>query len=280
MLRLRFAIGWLMMLTGAAAWAAPNSPPLFPGVRSVAWIGAHPDDESLAAPVLARLCVDERLACSFLVFTHGEAGHCLIPGGCKPDLGTVRAGELARSAALFGARLTLWTFSDGGAAGDGTPGAWDAEAGGHEALLARVAGFLADRKPDLVLTFDPRHGSTCHPDHRAVAGLVRDVTAGMPSPPALFLVEHRVLPNTGEEVRFVPAAPAAAGVFGFDANLPRRTGGASDWQALVDVLTVHRSQFSAAKVQSIRATPPRLRTVPLAPAAAVLASPDVFTCGE
>ena len=29
----------------------PASPPLFPGVRSLLWVGAHPDDEVLVAPV-------------------------------------------------------------------------------------------------------------------------------------------------------------------------------------------------------------------------------------
>ena len=60
-----------------------TSPPLFPGARSVLWVGAHPDDEVLLAPVLAKLCLLERLDCHLLVLTRGEAGICLLPGGCR-----------------------------------------------------------------------------------------------------------------------------------------------------------------------------------------------------
>src|SRR5437764_2760441 len=94
---------------------ARRPPPLLPGTTSVLWVAAHPDDEVLVAPVLSRLCVDEGLRCSFLVLTRGEHGECLLPGGCKPDLATVRTAEMVRAAKLYRAQLTLWSLEDGAA---------------------------------------------------------------------------------------------------------------------------------------------------------------------
>src|SRR5689334_7682364 len=114
----RTTLASILLLAAAGAGAqqekaAQGVPRTFPGVSSVLWIAAHPDDETLAAPLLSRLCLDEGLQCSFLVFTRGEKGACLLPGGCRPDLGTVRAAEMARAAKLFHAGLTLWSLPDG-----------------------------------------------------------------------------------------------------------------------------------------------------------------------
>ena len=55
-----------------------------PAPGSVMWIAAHPDDEVLVAPLLARWCGDGHARCSLLVATRGEAGACRLPGGCRP----------------------------------------------------------------------------------------------------------------------------------------------------------------------------------------------------
>src|SRR6266849_9084057 len=77
----------------------------------VLWIGAHPDDEALIAPLLGASCVDGAARCSLLVMTQGEQGSCVLPGGCA-DLGAIRTAEMQRAAKLFHASLTLWNFSD------------------------------------------------------------------------------------------------------------------------------------------------------------------------
>ena len=152
------------------------------------WIGAHPDDETLVARCSGASVSTSAVKCSFLVVTRGEAGHCLLAKGCKPDLGTVRTAEMKRAAKHFRAQLTLWDLPDGGAASGG----WDADSGGHETLVARLAGFVARKRPDVVLTFDPRHGSTCHTDHMALGSLVLEAVAQLPNPPATYLLETRV----------------------------------------------------------------------------------------
>lgn len=257
---------------GAQDKATPGVPRTFPGTSSVLWIAAHPDDEVLAAPLLSRLCLDEGLRCSFLVFTRGEKGDCFLPDGCRPDLGTVRAAEMARAAQLFHASLTLWHLPDSGSAPDGSAGSWDAAAGSHAALLASLRSVINQTHADLVLTFDPRHGSTCHPDHRAVGGLVREAIATMRKPPgATYLLETRLV-EQGSPVMidFVPAASARAGTFAFDGN--------PGWKMTNADVQIHASQFDARLRRAVNRVPTAERAVFLGPADLLLASSDVWDC--
>lgn len=251
----------------------PVSPALFPGVHSVLWVGAHPDDEVLVAPALAKLCREERLDCHLLVLTRGEAGACLLPEGCWPDLATVRTLEMQQAAALFGAGLTQWDLPDGG----GMPG-WDAASGGHSALVERVAAVLDSRAPDLVLTFDPRHGATCHGDHKAAAALVLEARAGLATLPVTYLLETRVAVSAAPpDIRYSPAASARAGAIGYPATADRE-GTFGTWSYSVAAARLHRSQFSAPTLRALARLPPDQRVVYLANAAIVLAEDDVLTC--
>lgn len=260
--------------TGAAVGQS-RVPPTFPGVRSVAWIAAHPDDEVLVAPLLARLCVDEGLVCNFLVLTRGEAGPCHLPAGCQPSLGALRAAEMRRSAELFGAGLHLWRLPDGGG-----PGGWSAAAGGRERLVGRIASFLRATAPDLVLTFDPRHGSTCHPDHRAAAEIALEAMAGLSRAPAVFLLETRVQISTDPlRYRLYPAAGAAAGVVGWDAGQRLVSPEVPGWRYLLETAEIHASQFAPAAIRALRRVPRKQRTVFFAPATSVLAADSVPGCG-
>lgn len=248
--------------------SARRLPPLLPGTTSILWVAAHPDDEVLLAPVLSRLCVDEGLRCSFLVLTRGEHGECLLPGGCKPDLATVRTAEMTRAAKLYRAQLTFLSLEDGAGQADGSAPAWDASAGGHAALVSSLASFIAASKADLVLTFDPRHGSTCHADHRAAGGLVVESMAQVHPSPALYFLETRVdISSSPFSIRFSPAAPAAAGVFAFDAT--------ATWQTLLQDMLVQPSQFDAPWLRAVKNAPSQQRAVFLGHAALLLASPEL-----
>jgi LmbE family N-acetylglucosaminyl deacetylase len=266
------ASAFLLAAAGAGAQdkTAPLVPPTFPGVSSVLWIAAHPDDEVLAAPLLSRLCLDEKLRCYFLVFTRGEKGDCFLPGGCR-DLGAIRAAEMARAAQLFHAGLTLWSLPDSGAAPDGSAGSWDAAAGSHAALLASLQGVITRTRADLVLTFDPRHGTSCHPDHRAVGGLVREATAAMSKPPVTYLLESRLVEQGSPvTIHFLPAASAAAGVFAFDGN--------PAWKMTNADVQAHASQFDARLRRAVSRVPTAERAVFLGPADLLLAADGVWDC--
>src|SRR5713101_6792127 len=79
----------------------------------VLWIGAHPDDEAIIAPLLGDVCVERGDPCALLVATRGEAGPCELPEGCLPDLATVRTHEMQQAAALYGATLMQWSLPNG-----------------------------------------------------------------------------------------------------------------------------------------------------------------------
>ena len=266
--------GLLLLLGSASRGGAGEAPPTFPGARSVLWIGAHPDDEVLAAPLLARLCLEERLACTFLVLTRGEAGSCRLPGGCLPSLGAVRAREMRRSARLFGAALRHWTLPDGG----GLSG-WSAAAGGEEALLGRLAAAIEASGADLVLTLDPRHGSTCHPDHRAVGAAAVEAARRLGDPPVVYLLQNVLAARQpASAYRFAPGADARAGTVGFDANQELDATDGPAWGALPRVAEIHASQFDATALQRLGRVPRRQRTVYVAPAALALAVDPLRDC--
>jgi LmbE family N-acetylglucosaminyl deacetylase len=260
--------------SGRAEAAPPRPPATFPGAKSLLWVGAHPDDETIAAPLIARLCVDEGISCTFLVMTKGEAGTCRLPNGCHPDLGTVRAAEMRRSARLFGARLNQWSLPDGG----GLTG-WNAASGGPDALVGRVASLIGRVKPDLVLTLDPRHGSTCHPDHRAAGEVVLEAVQRLSRQPMVYLLETHVTGSTSPfSIEFSPAAPASAGVLGFDANQALRARDTTAWQLTVLAAQAHASQFDAGAVGGLARLPSNQRVVFIAPAALVLDAESVLSC--
>ena len=252
--------------SGAPQLVAPFPGPWsVPAPASVLWIGAHPDDEAIAAPLLARWCREGRARCSMLVATRGERGPCLLPAGCLPDLATVRSAEALASAEFFGAELFLLTLPDGGGAAPppwapGTPGASD--------VVARLAAFLRAGAPELVLTFDPRHGATCHPDHRAIGELALSAVALLDAPPHVFLLETRVEVETDPPAfRF---SPGAEGAIRYDANEPLPSTEGPAWGAIGADMERHPSQFDGGWRAAVLRVPEFDRAVFLAPAAEIL----------
>jgi LmbE family N-acetylglucosaminyl deacetylase len=212
--------------------AARHPPP-----ERILWIGAHPDDEAYVAPLLGTSCVEGTGRCSLLVMTRGEEGG--DPG--------IRSGEMERAAALFRAHLDLWTLSDVGADVDAI---WSAESGGHDALLTRIESIFSSEKPTVVYTFDPDHGSTCHPAHRAVGALVIEAIGLLGSAaPRLLLVETTV-DFLQDDFVFHSATPDAMGI---DAT--------QTWHYLVDDVATHASQFTMGQIEALRNTPADQRRV-------------------
>jgi LmbE family N-acetylglucosaminyl deacetylase len=235
-----------------------------PSPASVLFIGAHPDDEVPVAPLLAHWCREGAARCSMLIATRGERGPCLLAGGCLPDLATVRSGEAAAAAAYFHADLVLLSLPDGGGV---APPSWAPGTPDAPNVVAALAGFIRAAAPEIVVTFDPRHGTTCHPDHRALGELVPEALALLAAPPALYLVETRVdVDPAAPALRFAPATTAAAG---YDASL--------DWSAVVEDMERHSSQFDAAWRDAAWRVPEADRAVFLGLAAAMLERPAA-TC--
>lgn len=166
-------------LLGAAACTALPPAPDDGGIAArlqrparIMWIAAHPDDESMASPLLAYACVKRGLPCAFFVFTAGDGGECNMPGGCKPSLAAVRRVEMARAAALYGARLTHLDYFNAPLPFASFPSRpellqrwFSAPRDPLDAATDAVVAF----RPDILITLGPDHGFTGHPEHQAAA---------------------------------------------------------------------------------------------------------------
>ena len=184
----------------AAAISAAATPAFeWPGPlakQRIVFAGAHPDDEWGVAPLLAEACVDGGAKCHFVVASEAHSYGCVPTIGLRdPEECTrVRREEMRRSAALFGGTLEFFGWEDffygfNQSGLSRTLADWANAAGGRAALVARWEKVLREQRPTVVLTFDPRHGSTCHPGHRAAATLVIEAVERLPARqrPAIWL---------------------------------------------------------------------------------------------
>lgn len=201
-------------------------------------VTAHPDDEILLAPFLAAHCIDRGASCAILVLTRGEAGG-------DPD---VRTAEMARSAALLNLRLLQWSLPD-------TAGPWP----DRDAVVRLVGDVIAGERPEMILTFDPAHGTTGHPAHRETGAIVRDT--GAPNVWSLQTLAR----FEGDAILLSSADPRAWAFRG-------------DWSYVVRAAEIHASQFTPAQVESLGTLPPgqrmvwlRLECAPCRPAPAPIA---------
>jgi LmbE family N-acetylglucosaminyl deacetylase len=150
------------------------------------------------------------------------------------------------SAALFRGTVTQWTLPD---VLTGVAEAW----GPRDALIDRIASVIIAERPSSVITFEPLHGTTCHPAHRELGTLVIEATARLgQAAPQLYLLEA-VARLEADAYRF---APGVTTPMIFDAS--------SSWDFIVDAATAHQSQFSQAQLGALRSTPPEERKVWLA----------------
>ncbi len=222
-----------------------------PGHSKLLWVGAHPDDEVLAAPLLAWLCAESGWSCTLLIATRGERGHCLLPSGCQPTLADVRSYEAGEVSRLLGAKLILWDLADGPASSpELVRSHWESE---DEGLTARLVTLIEDEQPDVILTFDPRHGSTCHPDHRAIGSIVIDAAASVMR--SVLLLENR-FHVLDDSVTVTPANVDASRLVYFSASRETSSAGVTYWSHASMFATIYGSQFSPELVKSLADTPP------------------------
>jgi LmbE family N-acetylglucosaminyl deacetylase len=268
-------VGFSIAPLAAQEEAALSEPSTLVSLRAIPagnllWIGAHPDDEVILAPLLGELCVEGRHTCTFLVATHGESGLCRLPEGCEPDVETVRLAEMRAAAALYRANLFQGMLPD-------VPGpdpvavrqAWNAEVGGRGELLDRLATAIASAAPRAVITFDPRHGSTCHSAHRAIGAMAIQALGRLHiPPPAVFLLESRVrIAPGGTSIVFSKAVDSPS-LLTFDVTKPRRGAPGTGWDYLLADAHVQPSQFDATFLASLEGVPNEARRVYLLPLSA------------
>lgn len=226
---------------------------------AVLWVGAHPDDETTAAPLLATWCGVSGARCTFLVLTRGEGGQCGLAEGCVPDLATVRTHEMEGSARLFDAGLVQETLPNAAGAVDEAVSKWVAAAGSEEAVVERISRVLVEGAFDTLVTFDPRHGVTCHGEHRVAgaAALRAADRAGLPRGRVLLLGSAMYLREARPGLRCLLGFSAAVPDDGALWTLPPSVDG---WARAVAVMRTHASQFDADTLAAAELAPDTLRS--------------------
>lgn len=249
----------LCSLACAGVPPAPVTPTLEealaePGAR-VMWVGAHPDDESLVGAVLARACVGLDRPCALVVMNKGQGGECLREEGCWPSVARVRAKEMLLVARGLGAELHHFDYFNAPLPVSSFPprpeiGRRWVEAGDP---AARIEQLILQFRPTVLLTFDPNHGFTGHPEHQlasrfAMAGVRRAAERG-------HRVEH-VFHGLNRFWMFRafgggdPATPTQA----FDTHVT--CGGRTCLDVALDITKAHRSQ--ARDMGNVRSLRPQL----------------------
>ena len=160
---MRFALGPLCLLLGSAG--LPPDAAAQAGRHRLAAVFAHPDDERIVGPLLARYA-REGHDIYLVIATDGRNGvreHAGIPAG--DSLAHVRAEEARCAARELGIHPPiLLGFEDAGLASFESLGG----------LRAKVDSVLRDLQLDAVISFGPE-GGTGHPDHRLVGDVVTEV---------------------------------------------------------------------------------------------------------
>jgi LmbE family N-acetylglucosaminyl deacetylase len=156
----------VLSLVSAVATAAP--PPALaqePEARTLLAVFAHPDDETVVAPMLARYA-REGVKVVLAIATDGQKGvreHAGIAAGAP--LAEARAAEARCACEKLGIEPPVLIGLEDGALNRGENGA---------ALLEALEKLFADLQPDVVVTWGP-DGVTGHPDHRLVSAHVTEV---------------------------------------------------------------------------------------------------------
>jgi LmbE family N-acetylglucosaminyl deacetylase len=239
--------------------ARPIAAPL--NASNILFFGAHPDDEILAAPLLGEGCAALGRPCTLVSATKGEAGECLRREGCLPSLAEVRSAELDASARLLGMTLSLGSMPDGS---DADPERvlenWSAVAAGREQLIEAAIHEIVSSNADVVITFNPAHGSTGHPDHKAVGQLVLAAAGrlGERAPAVYFLETLATISDDGMDVT-LERSPFASIVF--DATQPLSWRRNARWDMMIFAAQLHRSQFPPALITSLALQPTEKRVV-------------------
>ncbi|MCZ7582398.1 MAG: PIG-L family deacetylase [Deltaproteobacteria bacterium] len=163
----------------------------------IMWVAAHPDDESIAGPILSKAAAYGD-PIYMLVLNHGDGGECNLPEGCLPTLADVRGKELAKVAELYGATLQHEWYWNAPLPTETFPKRheiarkWRREGGDPTVVVAKA---IRDFRPDVVFALSPIRGGTGHPEHQlagrfAMAGvrLAASGDADLPGKP--YRVPH------------------------------------------------------------------------------------------
>ncbi len=208
----------------------------------VLWVAAHPDDEVLSGGILARAGRHHGAATMIAVLTRGAGGEG--PAGVGPEaLAALRSLEMTNAAARYGATLRMahcWNAPLPVSSFPTPAGVW--ERWRPEDPVGFVADAIREHAADIVLTFDPTHGFTGHPEHiltaRVAAAAAR--AAGLDGAGCFGHILAR-----GWVLRLARHADPGPVSEVFDARLPCGDTGLSCLDFSAEAALLHPSQISS-----------------------------------
>ena len=204
-------------------------------------IFAHPDDESIVSPVLAKYAAAGATV-YLVVATDGRYGsndHAKIPEG--DTLAGVREKEIACAAQSLGVKPPILLGAhDQMKAQEG----FDANQAQFDLIRNKVSELFTTLKPDVVITWGPS-GWTSHSDHRLVGAIVTEVfqTKVWGRPSNIFYPELA----TGT-VANSPFPVATADSAFLPVRIPLST---ADYDKAAASLRCHKSQYTQEQFESL-----------------------------
>lgn len=209
--------------------------------RPVLAVFAHPDDERVIGPLLARLSREGREV-HLVIATDGSKGvrdHAGIPAG--PALAAARKLESECSAKRLGVReLHLLGLEDGGLASFATLGR----------LRTELAAIIERLKPSVIITFGPE-GGTGHPDHRLVGNVTTQIVQIDERHRTLDLL-YASLPT--ERLRTAPRSSPTVNGMAEDLLTVRVPFEERDRVAGEESFGCHRTQYTTTEMAAINKT--------------------------
>jgi len=242
--------------------------------KTLVAVFAHGDDETVAAPVLARYA-REGAAVYLIIATDGAQGGLHTSISRSPELARVRGEEARCAANALGIRAPILLGFP-----DAQLGSYMEDKSRLFQLTDRVQGELQRLRPDALITWGP-DGGTGHPDHRLVSSIVTQlVRAGAPGVPEHLF--YPSIPAEGLRMMSPTGAPPVHVVPQAKYFTMRVAFTPADAEAAQRAMACHRTQFSNDVVQRIGAAQTRALngTLPLAPYLAGDAGTDVFTASR
>jgi len=169
------AVAWVCVLA-ACSGEIPKAPPELPSdprfKADILLIVAHPDDETVITPYLAKAIFDEHRRVSVIFGTRGNGGGNEAGNEQAEALGAVREIEAREALARFGV-LHVW-FLDG----PDTPGQdvlRSLETWRHGEALAKTVRLVRLTRPEVIITWLPVYvAGENHGDHQASSVLATE----------------------------------------------------------------------------------------------------------
>ncbi len=187
---------------------------------------------------------------------HGQGGECLLPEGCRPDLGTVRGREMQLVAAAYGARLEHHNYWNAPLPVSSFPPRheigrrWVEQHDPADLVLQAILRF----KPTVLITFDPDHGFTGHPEHQLASRFALEaVRRAWPQHRvgAVYYVLNRYWP-----IRLALSGDDRAPTETFDTGVTCGPGRRSCLDVALSITRAHRTQ--SGDMGRVRALRPQL----------------------